>query len=89
MKLTKDQMGFVLSMAIYVRKIGWSFAVCSGEAKKDLASALKYWPGACDFTMNDILPEKKDMEEVKEIVNPCPVVEPQKRRRSRKVRVSL
>jgi len=89
MKLTKDQMGFILSLAIYIRKIGWSFSVCSGEANKDLAAALKYWPDVCGFTIDDVLPKKKDVEEVKEIVSPCPIVEPPKRRRSRKVRANI
>jgi len=89
MKFTKDQMGFILACGLWIRQIGWSFSLCSEKCKDEFPKVLKYWPGVCDFTMDDVKPKKKDIEEIKEAVDPCPIVEPPKRRRSRKVRAGL
>ena len=62
-------MGFILSMGLWIRQIGWNFATCSEKAREEFPKVLQYWPEVCDFTMEDIKPKKKQPEEVKEIVD--------------------
>jgi len=82
MKLTKQQMGFVLSCLLWIRQIGWSFSVCSEKSKEEMGPVLKYWPEVCDFKIDDLAPKKKSKHEVFDKVE----VEKVKRRR-RAVRV--
>jgi len=80
MKLTKQQMGFVLSCLLWVRQIGWSFSVCSEKSKEEMGPVLKYWPEVCDFKLDDLAPKKKSAEEVQEVTEE---VKPPRRRKVR------